>query len=93
MSYKALPPSLPPEVIKSIWAEILPSELDPKVVDAVHAGLVTPSKDWSAQFAQAAMEFPHFANTKEIARALGLNADAAYALVAKVKRQARENRK
>lgn len=90
---KRLPPSLPPEVVDQIWREILDEETNKSLQAAIKADCVVFTKKTLLDFAQAAMEYPHFASAAEIAAALKIGQTQSYAIVSEIKLNARSTRK
>tara|TARA_R100001086_G_C11787453_1_gene245319 strand:+ start:379 stop:666 length:288 start_codon:yes stop_codon:yes gene_type:complete len=88
-----LPPALPPDVTKQIWQEVLPNDMPKVILDRILDKTVIPTDAYIESFVQGAMEYPHFATSPEIAKALGMDATRANWIVRKIRRAARENRR
>ena len=92
-NYQRMPPALPPEIIDQIWCEIIPGEESAGVRTAFIKGDALPSDQLKRDFAQAAMEYPHFATIPDIQQALGISVWSAMKITQDVKRKARETRR
>lgn len=81
--------ALPENVVRDICDEI---DLSWYVVVASKNGHAKIERPKLLEFVQAAMEYPHFASTTEIARALHLSKPRVYRCVKTVKDTARKTR-
>lgn len=87
-----MPKALPDLVVCQIWHEILGNEFDKAAMGLIVGGMLRPEKDLQLSFVQAAMEYPHFANALELARAIYITPGVAAKLMDTVKRKARKER-
>lgn len=92
-SREKMPDALPETVVLEIWGEIIGDKVDPIIMRAIKNHDVVPTKDSFDDFAQAAMEYPHFASAADIARALNISQRHASEAVARVRMKARSNRR
>ena len=88
---RTVPEALPREAIKAIWSEVLP-DYDPKVFAAICEGDVLPGRDALTAFVEIAVAKPHYASTRDIAKATGVDPQSISWILRNIRTQSREAR-